>query len=222
MIKIAPSILASDFSKLGEEIRKIEKAGADLVHIDVMDGHFVPNITLGPPVVKALRKTTGLIFDVHLMIEKPDEYLDSFIDAGADIISVHVECCYHLNRVIQRIKLKGKKAAVALNPATPLSSLEYVLQDLDMVLLMTVNPGFGGQIYIDSVTEKIRELKKIISEKRLKVDIEVDGGIDLTNINRVTEAGANVIVAGSTVFNAVSTEQIIRELRERSFKQEWV
>lgn len=222
MIKIAPSILASDFSKLGEEIQKIDKAGADLIHIDVMDGHFVPNITLGPPVVKSIRPSTGLPFDVHLMIENPDQYIDSFIDAGADIISVHVECCYHLNRAIQKIKQRGKKAAVALNPATSLSTIDWILKDIDMVLLMTVNPGFGGQVYIDSMTEKVRELKKIISEKHLKIDIQVDGGIDLNNIGRVTEAGANVIVAGSTVFNAVNTEQIIKELKERSSKQTWV
>jgi ribulose-phosphate 3-epimerase len=220
MIKIAPSVLASDFSRLGEEIKKVERAGADLIHLDVMDGHFVPNITFGPPVIKALRASTGLLFDVHLMIENPDDYIDNFIDSGADIISVHVESCNHLNRCIQRIKQRGKKAAVALNPATSLSTIDWILSDVDMVLIMTVNPGFGGQVYIESMTQKIRELKKIITEKRLKVDIEVDGGIDLSNINRVTEAGANVIVAGSTVFNAVSTEQIIRELKERAYKEE--
>jgi ribulose-phosphate 3-epimerase len=218
MIKIAPSVLASDFSKLGEEIKKVERAGADLIHLDIMDGHFVPNITFGPPVIKAVRASTGLLFDVHLMIENPDDYIDNFIDAGADIISVHVESCIHLNRSIQKIKQRGKKAAVALNPATSLSTIDWILSEVDMVLIMTVNPGFGGQVYIDSMTEKVRELRTIISGKRLKVDIEVDGGIDLSNINRVTEAGANVIVAGSTIFNAVNTEHIIRDLRERSFK----
>lgn len=218
LIKIAPSILAADFSKLGEEIKNVEKAGADLIHIDVMDGHLVPNITIGPPVVNSLRLTTGLLFDVHLMIENPENFIDHFIDVGADIVSVHVETCNHLNRIIQRIRQKGKKAAVALNPSTSLSSLDWVLEDVDMVLLMTVNPGFGGQTYIDSVTEKVRELKNIIVKKRLKVDIEVDGGIDLTNIYKVTEAGANIIVAGTTIFNAVDTREIIKDLRDAAFQ----
>ncbi|MCX7842942.1 MAG: ribulose-phosphate 3-epimerase [Clostridia bacterium] len=218
MIKVAPSILASDFSKLGEEIIKIDKAGADLVHIDVMDGHFVPNITLGPPLIKALRKVTTVPFDVHLMIENPDQYLDSFAEAGADIITVHVEAARHLNRTIQRIKQLGKKASVALNPATSLSTLDCVLEDVEMVLLMTVNPGFGGQKYIESATEKIRQLKAIIDRKGLNVDIEIDGGIDLNNIYRVTEAGANVIVAGTTVYAAPDARAIINELKEKAFK----
>lgn len=217
MIKLAPSILSADFSKLGEEVRKVEKAGVDIIHIDVMDGHFVPNITIGAGVVKSLRPVTDLLFDVHLMIENPGDYVDSFIDAGADIISVHVESCYHLNRVIQKIKQRDKKAAVALNPATSLSTIEWVLDDIDMVLLMTVNPGFGGQSYIESVTEKVRELKKMIVNRGLNVDIEVDGGIDLTNINKVTEAGANIIVAGSTIYNASNTVEIVKELRKMAF-----
>jgi ribulose-phosphate 3-epimerase len=174
VIKIAPSILASDFSKLGAEIKKVEEAGADLIHIDVMDGHFVPNITIGPPVVKCLRTVTKLPFDVHLMISEPDKYIDDFANAGADIISVHAECCWHLNRTIQSIKQKGIQAAVALNPATSLSTIEWILDDVDMVLLMTVNPGFGGQSYIDSVTEKVRQLRIMITSRTLDIDIEVD------------------------------------------------
>jgi len=220
MIKIAPSILASDFSKLGEEIKKVEKAGADLIHIDVMDGHFVPNIAIGPPVIKCLRPVTDLEFDVHLMISDPDKYIDDFVAAGADIISVHVEACIHLHRTIQNIKQKNVKAAVALNPATPLSTIEWIINDVDMVLLMTVNPGFGGQAYIDIVTEKVRQLKKLITGRKLNVDIEVDGGIDLSNIYKVTEAGANVIVAGSTVYKAEDTKKIISDLKRLSFQGE--
>ena len=218
MIKIAPSILASDFSKLGAEIMKVEEAGADLIHIDVMDGHFVPNITIGPPVIKCLRAVAKLPFDVHLMISEPDRYIDNFADAGADIITVHVECCIHLNRTIQSIKQKGIKAGVALNPATSLSTIEWILGDVDMVLLMTVNPGFGGQSYIDAVTEKVRQLRNMITDRKLKIDMEVDGGIDLCNIYRVTEAGANVIVAGSTVYKAGDTKKVIKELKELSYK----
>lgn len=216
MIKIAPSILASDFSKLGEEIVKVEKAGADLIHIDVMDGHFVPNITIGPPVVKCLRKTTKLPFDVHLMIENADLYINDFIDAGADIISVHVEANPHIHRTLQFIKQRGIKSAVALNPSTPLETLRWLMDDLDMVLLMTVNPGFGGQSFIEGMTEKVRELRKMANNKGKNVDIEVDGGIDTGNIYRITEAGANVIVAGSTVYKAPDTREIIKSLREKS------
>lgn len=221
MIKIAPSILASDFSRLGEEIKKVEDAGADLIHIDVMDGHFVPNITIGPPVVKCLRPVTRLPLDVHLMISEPDKYIDDFIDAGADILCVHAECCRHLNRTIQAIKQKGIKAAVALNPATSLSALDWILQDVDMVLLMTVNPGFGGQTYIESSTEKIRLLRKLANEKNPGMDIEIDGGIGLDNIRMVTEAGANVIVAGSTIYNAPDAKKIIADLKKLAFKNEY-
>ena len=216
MIKIAPSILAADFSKLGDEIKRVEKAGADLIHVDVMDGHFVPNISIGPVVVKSLRNITWLKLDVHLMITDPDRYIDSFIDAGADIITVHAEACQHLNRTINLIKQRGKSVAVALNPATPLGVLDYILPDLDMVLLMTVNPGYGGQTYITSMTKKIEELKKMIDSKGLHIDIQVDGGIDLNNIYAVTNAGANVIVAGTTVYKAVNAAEIIKELRERA------
>ncbi|AUS95854.1 ribulose-phosphate 3-epimerase [Clostridium thermosuccinogenes] len=216
MIKIAPSLLSSDFSKLGEEILKVEKSGADLIHIDVMDGHFVPNITIGPPVIKMLRKVTTLPFDVHLMIDNAEKYIDDFIDAGADIISVHVEANPHLNRVIQKIKQRNKKAAAVLNPATSLSSLDWILEDLDMVLLMTVNPGFGGQKYIESSTRKIRKLKEIITSRHLDIDIEVDGGISPDNVYEVTEAGANVIVAGSAVFDAPDVSEVISQLRQKA------
>jgi len=216
VIKIAPSLLSSDFSKLGEEILKVEKSGADLIHIDVMDGHFVPNITIGPPVIKMLRKVTTLPFDVHLMIDNAEKYIDDFIDAGADIISVHVEANPHLNRVIQKIKQRNKKAAAVLNPATSLSSLDWILEDLDMVLLMTVNPGFGGQKYIESSTRKIRKLKEIITSRHLDIDIEVDGGISPDNVYEVTEAGANVIVAGSAVFDAPDVSEVISQLRQKA------
>lgn len=219
MIKIAPSILSADFSCLGEEIKRLDKAGADIIHIDVMDGHFVPNITLGPPIVKALRKTTSLPFDVHLMIDNPDNYIESFADAGADIITVHAECCYHLHRTIQSIKQRGVKAGVVLNPATPLSALDWILSDLDMVLLMTVNPGFGGQSFIEAVTEKVRKLRAIVDDNEYSIDIEVDGGIDLGNVYKITEAGANVLVAGTTVFKAPDMAKVIAELKEKAYKR---
>lgn len=218
MIKIAPSILASDFSKLGSEIEKIEKAGADLVHVDVMDGHFVPNITIGAPVVASLKAITKLPLDVHLMISEPEKYVEAFAAAGADIITIHAEATVHLNRIVNKIKELGKKAGVSINPATSLSVLDYILEDADMFLLMSVNPGFGGQKYIKSVTKKIRTLRETLNAKGLKTDIEVDGGIDLTNIGKVTEAGANVIVAGSTIYKAADTTEIINQLRELSYK----
>jgi ribulose-phosphate 3-epimerase len=200
MIKLAPSILSAHFENLEADILEVQNAGADYLHIDVMDGHFVPNITIGPLVVEALRDKSNLIFDVHLMIEKPDMYIKQFIEAGADIVCVHAEACTHIHRTIQLIKDLGAKAAVALNPGTPLNYLDYILDELDMVLLMTVNPGFGGQSFIPGSLEKIRKLKNIVNSRGLSTDIEVDGGIKLDNLKEVTEAGANVIVAGSSIF----------------------
>jgi ribulose-phosphate 3-epimerase len=216
LIKIAPSLLAADFSKMGEEIVCVENAGADLLHIDVMDGSFVPNITIGSPVIASLKRISKLKFDVHLMIKNPERHLEAFVEAGADMITVHVEGNYHLHRLIQQIKGYGVKAAVAINPSTPLSSIEWILEDLDMILIMSVNPGFGGQEYIEFTTRKIKDARKMIDAKGLKVDIEVDGGINTNNIHKVVKAGANVIVSGSTIFSAPDRKSIIRELRERA------
>lgn len=201
-LRIAPSILASDFSRLGEEVRAVEAAGADLLHIDVMDGRFVPNLTVGPAVVAALRAVTKLPIDVHLMILEPERYVDEFARAGADLISVHLEASPHLHSTVQHIRALGKKAAVAVNPHSPLDGLEVVLPDLDMVLLMTVNPGFGGQHFIEAVVPKIRALRAEIERRKLSVDIEVDGGIGPETVATVVAAGANVLVAGSSVFHA--------------------
>ena len=210
---IAPSILSADFSRLGEEITAVAKAGADVIHIDVMDGHFVPNITIGPLVVKAVRKITDLPLDVHLMIENPDRYLEDFAKAGADWITVHVETGYHLHRTIHRIKELGKKAGAVLNPATPLTSLEEILPDLDLVMLMTVNPGFGGQSFIESSLTKIRQLKKMIDDRGLTVGIEVDGGVSPKTIGAIAAAGANIFVAGSAVFGQEDYTKVIAKLK---------
>lgn len=215
MIKIAPSILSADFSKLGEEINTVVTAGADLVHIDVMDGQFVPNITLGSPVVAALRKTTKAPFDVHLMVENPENQIDAFAQAGADIITFHVEAAKHMHRIVQRIKEHNIKAAIALNPGTSLALIEEVLPDLDMVLLMTVNPGFGGQKFIPSVLDKIERLRDIIDTNEFNIDIEVDGGINLTTAKQVIEAGANILVAGSAIYNAENMQQMISSLKQK-------
>ena len=218
MIKLAPSILSADFARLLEDVKKVEKAVCEYLHIDVMDGHFVPNITLGPGIVKSLRKDVNMVFDAHLMIENPDNYIKEFADAGCDIIVVHQEACTHLHRTIQNIKSHGIKAGVALNPATPIETIKYVLQDVDMVLLMSVNPGFGGQSYIPVVTEKIKELKALIDKMNLDIDIEVDGGVKPSNIAEVVNAGANVIVAGSAIFNAGNIDEAVKSLRENASK----
>lgn len=208
MLKLSPSILSADFANLGRDVAAVDQAGAHYIHIDVMDGSFVPNISFGIPVIKSIRKCTEKPFDVHLMIEEPGRYLEAFKDAGADIITVHAEACRHLHRTVQSIKALGLKAGVVLNPATPLSALDYILKDVDMVLLMTVNPGFGGQKYIPAMTDKIRALRKIITDRNLDVDIEVDGGIDTRNLRMIIEAGANVIVAGSKVFRQPIDESV--------------
>ena len=216
MIKIAPSILSADFARLGEEVQAVAKAGADYIHIDVMDGHFVPNLTIGPLIVEAVRKVTGLPLDVHLMIENPDRYIADFARAGADLITVHQEAVPHLHRTVQLIRSLGKKAGVSINPATPAATLDVILDDLDLVLVMTVNPGFGGQGFIDSGLAKIAALRHEIDSRGLRVELEVDGGVKPDNIGRIAAAGADVFVAGSAVFGTNDYAATISELRRRA------
>jgi ribulose-phosphate 3-epimerase len=214
MIKIAPSILAADFAKLGQEVQEVEKAGADWIHIDVMDGHFVPNITMGPIVVDALRPLTKLPLDVHLMIENPDRYIEDFAKAGADYITVHVEACPHLHRTIQLIRSFGVKPGVVLNPHTPVDTIQHVLEDIDLVLFMTVNPGFGGQKFIHSVVPKVAQLAEIIKQRGLSVDIQIDGGINEETIVSCAKAGANVFVAGSAIFGKEDRALALQNIKQ--------
>lgn len=216
MKKIAPSILSADFSRLGEEIRAVEAGGADYIHVDVMDGHFVPNITIGPLVVEAARKVTSLPLDVHLMIADPDRYIPDFAAAGADIIVFHAEAVNHIHRTVQLIKSLGKKAGISLNPATPLNCLDYILEDLDLVLLMTVNPGFGGQSFIEACIPKIQALRAMLDMRGLDTELEVDGGVKISNIDRISHAGADVFVAGSAVFGSRDYAATIEELKKKA------
>lgn len=213
-IKVAPSILSADFARLGEELKAVEEAGADIIHVDVMDGRFVPNITIGPLVVEACKKATRLPLDVHLMISEPERYIKDFAKAGADYITVHVEATNHLNRLIQNIREHpGVKAAVSLNPATPLETLDYILSDIDMVLIMSVNPGFGGQSFIPSALGKISRLRKLIEDAGLSVEIEVDGGVKPENAGQIAAAGADILVAGSAIFGSIDYTEAIRGIR---------
>ena len=216
MVKIAPSILSADFSRLGEEIAAIEHGGADYVHVDVMDGHFVPNITIGPLVVEAARRSTALPLDVHLMIENPDRYIPQFAEAGADILTVHQEAVPHLHRTVQLIRSLGKKAGVSINPATPISTLEVILDEVDLILVMSVNPGFGGQSFIPSALTKIEALRQLIDRRGLAVELEVDGGVKADNIRQVAAAGADVFVAGSAVFGTADYGATIALLKENA------
>jgi len=214
MFKLAPSILSADFSKLGDEIKLVSNAGCDYIHIDVMDGQFVQNITLGPPIIKSVRKSSDKVFDVHLMIEKPERFITEFVDAGADIITIHQEATVHLHGTIQLIKNQGVKAGVSLNPSTPIETLEHVIEELDMVLIMTVNPGFGGQTFIPGMLDKIKKLVALREAKGLNFEIQVDGGVSLNNLKEVLDAGADVVVAGSAVFGAKDVEAMVKAFKE--------
>lgn len=211
MTDIAPSLLSADFANLSEEIRKVENGGADYLHLDVMDGIFVPNITFGPPVINKLRKITSIPFDVHLMIDKPERFIKDFVDAGADILTVHVEATTHLHRTIQEIKSYGIKAGVSLNPATPLSTIEYVLDDIDLILIMTVNPGFGGQSFINSMIDKIKSTRRMINERNQSILLEIDGGVKLDNALQFSNLGVDILVAGSAIFGV---EDIVNRTME--------
>ena len=210
---ISPSILSADFARLAEAVQMVEAAGADWIHVDVMDGHFVPNLTVGPPMVEALRKVTSLPLDVHLMMTNPDDFIPEFVDAGADLLTVHVEACPHLHRTVQSIKERQVKAGVSLNPATSVTSVEEILGDVDLILVMSVNPGFGGQQFISSSLDKIRRIRTMMNNSRSSAHLEVDGGVNLTNVASVIQAGANVLVAGSAIFGSKNIPETIRRMR---------
>jgi ribulose-phosphate 3-epimerase len=214
MKKIAPSILSADFGHLADEIKKVEDAGADMIHVDVMDGQFVPNLTVGPPVIEHIKRATSLPLDVHLMIEKPERYINDFVSAGSDILTVHVETCPHLHRTIQQIKEKKIQAGVTLNPATPLVMIEGIIEYVDLLLIMSVNPGFGGQRFIPSVLAKIRAARKMIDAKGAKVMLEVDGGLKIDNIKEISEAGCDVFVAGSAIFKSQDYRKTISTMKQ--------
>ncbi|MCI0527488.1 MAG: ribulose-phosphate 3-epimerase [Nitrospira sp.] len=212
--KIAPSILSADFAHLADEIRAVEEAGADIIHVDVMDGHFVPNFTIGPPIVAAIKKVARRPLDVHLMMTNPDDFIPEFVEAGSDYLTVHVETCPHLHRTIQSIKEKGIKAGVTLNPATPISSVGPILSEVDLLLIMSVNPGFGGQKFIPSVMDKIKAARKMIDAQGLKVELEVDGGLKVDNVGAISSAGADIFVAGSAIFGSKDYKQTITKMRQ--------